>query len=383
MRIGLVAGELSGDTLGAALIAALREQHPTAQFCGVGGPKMAAAGCEIWEPSESLAVMGLTEVVRHLPRLVRLRSQLRLRFLAAKLDAFVGIDAPEFNLGLARQLKRAGLPTVQYVSPQVWAWRQKRVRTISESCDLILCLLPFEPAFYADHGVRAEFVGHPLADQIPFEIDRAAARLALGLRDDSRVLALLPGSRRGEVEHLGREFAAAARWLAHRDPNMQFIAPMASPELRYLFEQQCAQVAPRQLIRLEQGRAREVLAACDVAIVASGTATLETALSKRPMVVAYRMGRMTATLLRRFALVKVPFFSQPNLLAGRELVPEYFQERVTGEILGRAAWQWFESPQRVAEVEAAFDDIHQRLRRGGAALAAQHIAALIDASPAA
>lgn len=360
-------------------MSALRERYPDATFCGVGGPKMASVGCDIWESSESLAVMGLTEVLKHLPGLLRLRSQLRQRFIAAKLDVFIGIDAPEFNLGLAKRLKRTGLATVQYVSPQVWAWRQKRVRTIGQACDLILCLLPFEPAFYAEHGVRAEFVGHPLADQIPFEIDRAAARLELGLRDDSRVVALLPGSRRGEVERLGREFAAAARWLQHRDPDMQFIAPMATPTLRHLFEAQCAAVAPRQLIRLVDGHARAVLAACDVAIVASGTATLETALSKRPMVVAYRLGRLTAGMLRWFGMVKVQHFSQPNLLAGRELVPEFFQERVSGDDLGREAWQWFESPARVEQLQAEFLEIHQQLRQGGAALAAGHVAALIEA----
>ncbi|HPF25305.1 MAG TPA: lipid-A-disaccharide synthase [Steroidobacteraceae bacterium] len=381
MRIGLVAGEVSGDALGAALITALRERYPDATFCGVGGPKMASTGLELWESSESLAVMGLTEVLKHLPGLLRLRARLRQRFIAAKLDVFVGIDAPEFNLGLAKQLKRAGIATVQYVSPQVWAWRQQRVRTIGQACDLILCLLPFEPAFYAEHGVKAEFVGHPLADQIPFEIDRAAARLELGLRDDSRVVALLPGSRRGEVERLGPEFAAAARWLQHRDPDMQFIAPMANATLRRLFETQCAAVAPRQLIRLVDGHARAVLAACDVAIVASGTATLETALSKRPMVVAYRLGRLTAAMLRWFGLVKVPHFSQPNLLASRELVPEFFQERVSGDDLGREVWQWFESPARVEQLQEEFLDIHHRLRQGGAALAARHIATLLEAKP--
>jgi lipid-A-disaccharide synthase len=215
VRIGLVAGEASGDTLGGAFIEAVKARVPGAQFVGVGGPKMRAAGLEAWESSEALAVMGLVEVVKHLPRLLQLRKSLRQRFLAANLDVFVGIDAPEFNLGLARQLKRGGLKCVQYVSPQVWAWRQGRVRTMHESCDLVLCLLPFEPAFYAQHGVRAQFVGHPLADQIPLEIDRSAARAKLGLAPDIPVVALLPGSRRGEVDKLGADFANAARLLAN------------------------------------------------------------------------------------------------------------------------------------------------------------------------
>lgn len=382
LRIGLVAGEASGDTLGAALIAAIRERHPDAVFFGVGGPKMQAAGCDVWEPADALAVMGLTEILKHLPRLLRLRSNLRARFLAAKPDVFIGIDSPEFNLGLERQLKRAGLKTVQYVSPQVWAWRQGRVKTIGESCDLVLCLLPFEPPFYAEHRVRAEFVGHPLADQIPMQVDRAAARRELGLSPDARVLALLPGSRRGEVERLGADFAAAARALAARVPGLQVIAPMASRSIGDLFRKLANSDSGGSSIRILDGQARTALAACDVAIVASGTATLETALSKRPMVVAYRLGAVTAFLLRRFGLVKVAHFSQPNLLAGRGIVHEYFQEQVTGDALASAAGDWLREPARVAQLEAEFVRIHQQLKVGGASLAAAHILALAGRSPA-
>ncbi len=377
MRVAIVAGEASGDTLGAALIEALRARVPTIEFFGVGGPKMRAAGCAIWESAEALAVMGLVEVVRHLPRLLSFRKRLREQFLAARPDVFIGIDAPEFNLGLARQLKRGGVRCVQYVSPQVWAWRQGRVRTIGTSTDLVLCLLPFEPPFYAGHGVEAAFVGHPLADQIPLAIDRDAARERLGLPRDGRVVALLPGSRRGEVERLGADFVRAASALRARDPQMRFIAPMASAKVAEIFRVQVAAHAGDAQIQVLSGEARAALAACDVAIVASGTATLETALSKRPMVVAYRLGGATAFLLRRLGMVKVRHFSQPNLLAGREVVPEFLQEQVTGTALAAAAWAWFEAPERVADVQATFLEIHRALRVGGAERAAECVLQLV------
>jgi lipid-A-disaccharide synthase len=377
MRVAIVAGEASGDTLGAALMEALRARVPTVEFFGVGGPKMRAAGCTIFESSEALAVMGLVEVVRHLPRLLSLRKRLCTQFLASRPDVFIGIDAPEFNLGLARQLKRGGLRCVQYVSPQVWAWRQGRVRTIGASTDLVLCLLPFEPPFYAGHGVEAAFVGHPLADQIPLEIDRAAARAKLALPAEGHVVALLPGSRRGEVERLGVDFVRAARELHARVPQMRFIAPMASTEVEHIFRAQVAAEAPGVPIQILAGEARAALAACDVAIVASGTATLETALSKRPMVVAYRLGGATAFLLRRLGMVKVRHFSQPNLLAGHEVVPEFLQEQVTGSALAAAAWAWLEAPERVARVQATFADIHRTLRVGGADRAAECILQLL------
>ncbi len=228
MRVALVAGEASGDTLGAGLILALRRRLPDAEFFGVAGPKMRAAGCEVWEPAESLAVMGLYDVLRELPRLWRLISRLRASFIAARPDVFVGIDAPDTNLRLARSLHRAGIPTVQYVSPQVWAWRQRRVHTIHESVDLVLCLLPFERQFYANQGVAAEFVGHPLADAIPLAVDRAAARARLELPAAGEIVALLPGSRRGEVTRLAADFARTAVWLAQHRPGIRFVAPMAS-----------------------------------------------------------------------------------------------------------------------------------------------------------
>jgi lipid-A-disaccharide synthase len=379
LRIALVAGEASGDTLGAALIEALRRRFPGAQFAGVAGPKMKAAGCVAWHDIDELAVMGLTEVITHLPRLLRLRRALRARILEWRPDVFIGVDYKEFNLGLARLLKRDGLATVQYVSPQVWAWRQGRARTIGESVDLVLCLFPFEPDFYRSYGVRAAFVGHPLADQIPMQVDRAAARATLGIDPDARVLAVLPGSRRGEVEKLADPFAGAAELLARRFPGLVCVAPMVNPALRDLFAARCAALAPKAAVRLLDGQARGALAAADVVLVASGTATLETALSKRPMVVAYRLGAITAFILQTLRLVKIRHFSQPNLLADAELVPEFFQGAASPENLANALARWFEDPDAVAKVTAEFERIHQALRCDGAERAAAEVAELVTA----
>jgi lipid-A-disaccharide synthase len=379
LRVGIVAGESSGDQLGAALIAALRERVPQLECFGVAGPKMIAAGCEAWAGAEELAVMGLTEVLPHLPRILRLRAALSRRFQAAQPDVFVGIDAPTFNLGLARQLKARGIPTVQYVAPQVWAWRQGRVRKIGRACDLVLCLLPFETAFYSRHGVPAAFVGHPLADQIPLEVDREGARAALGLPQSATLVALLPGSRVGEVERLGADFLRAAAWLHERRPELRFIAPMATARAREAFVRKQAEVPVSPEIVLVEGRAQQALAACDGAIVASGTATLETLLSRRPMVVAYRLGALTAFLLRRLRLVKVPYFSQPNLLVGRALVPELLQEQVTGTALGEALLARLSDRDYLRQLDEEFRKVHEALRGGAAARAAEAILALLEA----
>src|SRR6185437_14153408 len=371
--VGIVAGESSGDQLGAALIAALRARVPEVRCFGMAGPKMAAAGCEVWASSDELSTMGLFEVLQHLPRLLRLRRQLAARFQHERPDVFVGIDVPDFNLGLAKRLKASGLKTVQYVSPQVWAWRRGRVRTIGRSCDLVLCLLPFETDFYARHGVKAEFVGHPLADQIPLQVDRDAARVELGLPRDATVVALLPGSRMGEVERLGSDFAAAAAWIAERRPEARFVAPMASVRVRSRFEAILAAMPAPPVVDLVDGRAQSVLAAADAAIVASGTATLETLLTGRPMVVAYRFAALTAWLLRRLGLVKVAYFSQPNLLVGRRLVPEFLQEEVTGEALGEALLRELGDRAHLSELQQEFRRVHETLRRGGAERAAAAI----------
>jgi lipid-A-disaccharide synthase len=374
LRVGVVAGEHSGDQLGAALIAALRERVPQLTCFGVAGPKMIAAGCESWAAAEELAVMGLSEVLTHLPRLLRLRAGLRERFRAARPD--------EFNLRLARQLKQHGIPTVQYVSPQVWAWRQGRVRTIGAACDLVLCLLPFETEFYAEHGVRAEFVGHPLADQIPLQPDRGAARRALGLPATGTVIALLPGSRLGEVSRLAAPFIAAAARLAQLRPDWRYVAPMASTATREAFARQIIQVPGAPAIQLLDGQAQPALAAADAVLVASGTATLETLLTGRPMVVAYRVSALTAFLVRTMGLVKVRYFSQPNLLAGRPLVPEFFQEQVSGPALADALMTQLEDPAHVQQLQQEFTAIHRALRRGGAGRAADAILECLGRSPA-
>jgi lipid-A-disaccharide synthase len=371
--VAVVAGETSGDQLGATLIGALRARQPHIEVRGVCGPLMRAAGCASLADAHELAVMGLVEVLQHLPRLLRLRRRLRGELRAWQPDVFIGIDAPEFNLGLAAQLHADGLKTVQYVSPQVWAWRERRVRHIAAACDLVLCLLPFEPAFYAQHAVRAEFVGHPLADQIPLDPDRGAARDALGIAADATVVALLPGSRAGEVTRLGPDFLAAARELEQRVPGVEFIAPMASPAVRRLFA-----AADAARVRLLDGQARLALQAADAALVASGTASLEALLCRCPMVVAYRLGAATAFLLRVLRLVRLPYFSLPNLLAGEALVPEFFQDAVTGASLAAAVQAQLGDAARRALLRSRFRAIHESLRQGGADRAAAAVLALTD-----
>ena len=373
LRVGFVAGEHSGDQLGAALIGALRARVTRLECFGVAGPRMRAAGCEAWAASEELAVMGLAEVLAHLPRLLRLRRRLRKRLLATRPDVFVGIDAPEFNLRLMRDLRRAGIPTVQYVSPQVWAWRPGRVRGIGTACNLVLCLLPFETEFYARQGVAARFVGHPLADQIPLQIDRAAARRALGLPENGEVIALLPGSRLGEVSRLAAPFAAAAAELARSRPALRFIAPLASRATAEAFAKEALQVPGVPAIQRLDGQAQTALAACDAALVASGTATLEALLTGRPMVVAYRVSALTAFLVRTLRLVKVRYFSQPNLLAGRALVPEFIQDQVQGAKLAQALLAELEDRPRIEAMLEEFAAIHRRLRCDGAARAAEAV----------
>lgn len=372
MKVGLIAGEASGDNLGGGLLRELHEREPALRSFGVAGPRMVEAGCDAWVSYEELAIMGLAEILRHLPRLLRLRRELVARLLAARPDVFVGIDSPEFNLRVAGRLKAAGIPTVQYVSPQVWAWRQGRVRTIGQSVDLVLCVLPFESRFYDAHDVRAVFVGHPLADRIPMESPPAPARAALGLDPQAPTIAVLPGSRRAEVAKLGAPFAATLAWLHARRPDIRFVAPMANAGVRASFEHSLAQHAPTVPMTLVDGRAQEALAAADAVLVASGTATLETALIKRPMVVAYRLAPATAWIMRSFRLMKADFFAQPNLLAGRQVVPELLQEDVRPDVLGPALLQQLERPDRAGLI-ATFNEIHVQLRRDASARAADAV----------
>ncbi len=377
--IVLVAGETSGDNLGGKLIDALRARLPHARFAGIAGPRMIAAGCQPWERADSLAVMGIFEIIPHLRRLLAIRRRLLDRIAADPPDLYVGVDAKEFNLRLMPRLKAQGIRTVQYVSPQVWAWRQGRVRTIGRAVDLVLCLLPFEKQFYDAHGVRAEFVGHPLADQVPLAMDKEPTRAALGLDPAATYVALLPGSRRGEVNRLGPDFAATVAWLAQRRPDLKFIAAMASTATRVQFEAALQAAGVRDQVTLFDGLSQEVMAASDAILLASGTATLEATLVKRPMVVAYRLGALTSFLLKHLKLFKAQFFSQPNLLAGRAVVPEYFNDDVRADVLGPALLAQLSREDQAALVQT-FAQIHATLRRDASARAADAIVDLLSAT---
>jgi lipid-A-disaccharide synthase len=376
LRIGLVAGEASGDQLGAGLIRAITARCPDTEFAGVGGPGMAAAGQELWWPAEKLSVMGLAEVARHLPGLLRLRRQLRDRLLAWRPDVVVGIDSPEFNLGLERMIRSRGVPTAHYVSPSIWAWRPRRLRKIRRAAAAVLCLFPFETAPYTDIGMRAEFVGHPLADRLPMEPDRAAARHGLELGEEETVVAVLPGSRATELRYLGEDFAGAVGWLAARRPALRFVAPMASDALSEQFSAQIESRAPGVPVRFVRGESHSVMAAADVALLASGTAALEACLIKRPMVVAYRVAPFTRWLLQAFRMLNIDRFALPNLLAGRDLVPEILQDRVTPEALGTAVLRWLDDPAAREVLARECQRIHEHLRQGADERAAQAVLSL-------
>ncbi|WP_186309179.1 lipid-A-disaccharide synthase [Pseudomonas oryzihabitans] len=371
MRVALVAGEASGDLLGAGLMQALRAQHPHISFMGVGGPRMEAEGLISEFPMERLAVMGLVEVLGRLRELLGRRKALIAQLLEARPDVFIGIDAPDFVLEIEAQLHRAGIPAVHYVSPSVWAWRQKRVLKIRDGCDLMLTLFPFEARFYEEQQVPVRFVGHPLADTIPLDSDRLAARQALGLPQDGQVIALLPGSRGGEVGRLGALFLDAAAQLLAVRPEVRFVLPCANAARRAQVEQLLAGRSPLPLL-LTDGRSHEVLAACDGVLIASGTATLETLLFKRPMVVAYRVAPLTYLILKQ--LVKSPYISLPNLLAGRKLVPELIQHEATPERLVAELLPLLEHPEQQTDSFAA---IHLSLRRDASVQAARAVLELL------
>ncbi|WP_373369404.1 lipid-A-disaccharide synthase [Pseudomonas chlororaphis] len=369
LRIALVAGEASGDILGAGLMRALKAQHPAVEFIGVGGPLMQAEGLTSYFPMERLAVMGLVEVLGRLRELLARRKKLVQTLIAEKPDVFIGIDAPDFNLNIELQLRQAGIKTVHYVSPSVWAWRQKRVLKIREGCDLMLTLFPFEAKFYEEKGVPVRFVGHSLADAIPLEADRAAARAELGLAEGPLV-ALMPGSRGGEVGRLGALFLDAAQRLRALRPGVRFVMPCASPERRTQLEEL---LAGRDLpLTLLNGQSHQALAACDAVLIASGTATLEALLYKRPMVVAYRLAPLTFWILKR--MVKSPYISLPNLLAQRLLVPELLQDDATAEALAQTLSPLIEDGQ---EQTRGFDEIHRTLRRDASNQAAEAVLNLI------
>jgi lipid-A-disaccharide synthase len=380
-HIVLVAGEASGDNLGAGLIEALRARIPGARFSGIAGPRMRAAGCDAWEQTESLAVMGILEVLPHLPRLLSIRQGLVARVLRERADIYIGVDFKEFNLSAAKRLKSQRVRTVQYVSPQVWAWRQGRVHNIAQAVDAVLCLLPFEKEFYDTHAGRdavdARFVGHPLADQIPLHLDQSAARAALSLPTRGQYIALLPGSRRGEVVRLAPDFAATVKWLITKRPELRFVAAMANAQATEIFSQALASAGVTEYVALIEGQSQHVLAASDAVMVASGTATLEATLVKRPMVVVYRADWFTSFLFLTLGLMKAPYFSLPNLLAGRRLVPEFLNEQVRADVLGPALIEQLDRSDRDALVQE-FASIHETLRRGASNQAADAVVELLS-----
>jgi lipid-A-disaccharide synthase len=374
LRFGIVAGEASGDLLGAGLIRAIRQQHPQAIFEGIAGEQMIAAGAHSLFPMERLSVMGIVEVLGRYRELLGIRRQLAEHFLQQPPDVFIGIDAPDFNLGLETRLRTAGIKTAHYVSPSVWAWRQRRVKKIAHACDLMLTLFPFEADFYRQHQMAVRFVGHPLADMIPLQDEQAAARQALSLPSASEVLALLPGSRSNELHYLAKPFIETVRWLLARRPGVRIVVPLANAARRRQFERILSDIDQAPPLTLVDGQSREVMAAADVVLLASGTAALEAMLLKRPMVVAYKLAPLSYWLARH--LLKVDSVSLPNLLAGEALVPELIQHDANPERLGQAVLDFFQQPQLTQHLQQRFTDIHQQLRQGASAQAAAAVLAL-------
>ena len=373
-RIALCAGETSGDQLGAGLIEALRARFPDARFAGIGGDAMRAAGMDTWFDASELAVMGLAEVLAHLPRLLKLRKAFRQRLLDWKPDVFIGIDAPDFNLGVERWLKQRGVRTVHDVSPSVWAWREHRAAKIGESADRVLCLFPMEPPIYARHGVDAAFIGHPLADAIPLQPDRAGARTALGESSDAPILALLPGSRLGEIRRMLPDFAEAARRLAADVPGLRVLVPAANAQCRTAID---GILGDAPAFRVVDGQAQRIMIASDAVLLASGTAALEAMLCKRPMVVGHRIAPLTHRIVRLFGLLKSAHVSLPNVLAGEALIPELLQGDCTPDNLHAALLRWFKDDAAVAALQPRFLALHEALRRNASASAADAVAHLL------
>lgn len=371
--LGLVAGEASGDLLGAHLLQALHARWPSLQAAGIGGPRMAAQGQQLWWPAERLSVMGYVDALKRLPELLWMRRRLGTRLIEQRARLFVGIDAPDFNLGLEKRLRAAGLKTVHYVCPSIWAWRPERVHKLRAAADHVLCLFPFEPALLREAGVAASFVGHPLASLIPAQPDRLAARLALGLKPQGRLLALLPGSRVSEVALILPPLLEAARRLRANTPDLQVALPIA-PGLR----SQVEALAQGHALHLFDGRAHELLAACDLTLVASGTATLEAALFKRPMVIAYRVSPANHRRMKKLQLQ--PWVGLPNVLAREFLVPECLQDECTAENLAHAAQRWLDDPVAVERLQARFAELHDSLRADSAHLALEALAPFIERS---
>ena len=376
VTIAMVAGEASGDILGSGLIRSLRKRYPNARFVGIGGEEMIAEGFHSLVPMERLSVMGLVEVLGRLRELFAIRARLMDYLLTTPPDVVIGIDSPDFTLGVEERCRKAGIPTVHYVSPSVWAWRQKRIFRIARSVDLMLTLLPFEARFYDEHQVPVSFVGHPLAERVPMEVDTAGARDALGLDQDKPVLAILPGSRAGEVERLGGLFLETARKLQAVHPDLQLVVPCVNREREVQVRALADALDVKLPLTVVRGRSREVMAAADVVLLASGTATLEAMLLKKPMVVGYRLSNLSYTLVSR--LVKVPWVSLPNLLAQEELVPELLQDNATPEKLAAAVLERLDNPAERERLHEAFTRLHHMLRRNADERAAEAVSALIE-----
>ena len=376
-RIALVAGETSGDALGAGLIGQLRKRFPDAEFAGIGGDAMRRAGCDLWHDAGELAVMGLSEVLRHLPRLLKLRRQFREQVLAWNPDVFIGIDAPDFNLGVERWLKQRDVRTVHYVSPSVWAWREKRAQKIGASADMVLCLFPMEPPIYARHGIDARFVGHPMADEMPIEPDQAAAREALGLHAYTPVLAVLPGSRLGEIGRLGKIFLEAARIVSESVPYLQVVVPAANSACRDALRPLIAEAGFAAPPTLTDGHAREAMVSADVVLLASGTATLEAMLAKRAMVVGYKVAPLTYRIVKAFGMLKVERYALPNVLAGTDVAPELMQDECTPQNLAAAVLNQFQHPEITGALQPRYRELHETLRQDASARAADAIAGLL------
>ncbi len=376
MNIGMVAGEASGSILGAGLIHALRDKQPDIQFSGIGGADMIAAGLHNFFDIERLTVMGFIEPLRRLPDLFRIRNHLYRYYTQHKPDVFVGIDYPGFNLNIELKLRKAGIPIVHYVSPSVWAWKQKRIFKIAKATDLVLTLLPFENEIYDRYQVPVTFVGHPLADAIPLQPDKAAARQSLNLEPDTQYVALLPGSRRGELQLLSEPFIAAAELCWQRKKNIKFITSAANALRNKEFQAHVQRLLPNLPIQFFEGRSHDVMAAADVVLLASGTATLETLLFKRPMVIAYRLPNITYQIARR--LVKIPYVGMPNLLTQKQTVPEFIQDDATPKNLSNALLDFLDHPEKTQRLQETFLQIHQQLRCNANQRAAEAVLRVIQ-----
>jgi lipid-A-disaccharide synthase len=378
-RVGIVAAEPSGDLLGAGLMRALHARDPEIHFEGIGGPRMIEAGCESWFPMERLSVMGLVEVLRHLPELLGIRRALRERWRQSPPQLYIGVDAPDFNLGLARRLRAAGVPTVQYVSPTVWAWRQGRVKSLRRATDLVMCVYPFEADFLRRHGVEARYVGHPLAAEIGHEADPGPARERLGLPAQGPVLAVLPGSRLAEVERLSVPFIDAAGLCVRRHPGLRLVSPFVNEATRRHFASTLQARAPGLAWTLVDQASRDAMAAADVVLAASGTATLEALLVGRPMVVGYRVNPLSYRLVRALRLIKVPYIAMANLLAEEGLAPELVQDDCTAPALADAVLELLADPPRRAEIRRRYRVIGESLKRDTGRQAALAVLELLSA----